>query len=190
MLKRRTFTIALSLVAVVGCHADDATGPNADAASQVAVVDTEAAQQGAVVASASGGADWVLEVFGFVIPQTLGFSARKYADGSVRGHINYHQTFEGETFKFNATVTCMSVYDGNRVKYGGEVQVSNDPTLPPGIFIWFQGIDNGEGASAPADQSTGSGFGNAEENQAFCDSPAEPNPQFLAGVNGNIQVRD
>jgi hypothetical protein len=149
-----------------------------------------AQQQGAVVASATGGADWVLEVFGFTIPQTLGFSARKYSDGRVQGQINYHQTFLGETFKFNATVTCMSVYDGNRVKYGGEILLSNDPTIPPGTYIWFQGIDNGEGAGAPADQSTGSGFGTAAENQAFCDSPDTPNPLFLAEIDGDIQVSD
>jgi len=191
MPKRRMFAIALFLLAAAGCRADDALGP--DTASEVApeltAVEAEAALHGALVASASGGADWVLEVFGFVIPQTLGFSARKYADGSVRGHINYQQTFEGETLKFNATVICLSVYDGNRVKYGGEIQFSTDPAFPAGTFIWFQGIDNGEGAGAPADQSTGSGFGTAEENQAFCDDPAAPNPLFLAGVNGDIQVR-
>lgn len=84
----------------------------------------------------------------------------------------------------------MSVYDGNRVKYGGEVILSTDPSVPPGTYMWFQGIDNGEGAGAPTDQSTGSGFGTAAENQAFCDSPDAPNPLFLASVNGNIQVRE
>ncbi|NIR36519.1 MAG: hypothetical protein GWN73_11675 [Actinobacteria bacterium] len=121
----------------------------------------------------------------------LGFKATKFADGTVRGHINYHQTFLGETLKFSATVTCMSVYDdGTRVKYGGEITRSNDPAFPAGVFIWFQGIDNGEGADAAPDQSTGSGFGTAEENQAFCDSPAPPNPIFVADIDGNIQVDD
>jgi hypothetical protein len=145
---------------------------------------------GPIVASASGGANWTLEVLGFTIPQVLGFNAVKYADGSVQGHINYHQVFEGERLRFNANVTCMNVYDGNRVKYGGEVLLSNDPTVPPGTFIWFQSIDNGEGVGAPPDQSTGSGFGNEEENEEFCDSSTPPNPLFLAEVNGNIQVSD
>lgn len=183
MLKHVTLLAAVGLLAVA-CGTDDPTAP------QFSEVAAQASQVGVVVASASGGADWVLEVFGFTIPQTLGFSARKYADGSVRGHINYHQTFLGETLRFNATVTCMSVYDGNRVKYGGEVILSTDPSVPPGTYMWFQGIDNGEGAGTSADQSTGSGFGTAEENQAFCDSPAAPNPLFLAGVNGNIQVSE
>lgn len=184
-MSRRFLTAALVvLMFPVACDGENPASPEID------VVDGQASATGGVVASASGGADWVLEVFGLTIPQTLGFSAKKYADGSVDGHINYHQTFQGETLRFNATVTCMNIYDGNRVKYGGEVVLSTDPTVPPGTFIWFQGIDNGEGASAPADQSTGSGFGTEQENQDFCDSPEEPNPLFLAGVNGDIQVRE
>lgn len=182
MRKQATLLAGLA-VFLVGCGADGPTEP------RVQAIDATSADARTVVAQASGGASWVLEVFGFVIPQTLGFSARKYADGTVRGHINYQQTFEGETFHFNATVTCMNVYDGNRVKYGGEVIVSNDPTIPVGTFMWFQGIDNGEGNAAAPDQSTGSGFGDDADNEAFCDSPNEPNPLFLAGVDGNIQVR-
>lgn len=143
---------------------------------------------GAVVERASGGANWTLEVFGFTIPQVLGFTARKYADGRVDGHIEYHQLFQGERLKFVANVTCMEIYDGNRVKYGGEIRRSTDPAFPAGTFIWFQSIDNGEGASAPPDESTGSGFGTEAENEAFCADPAPPNPLFLAEVDGNIQV--
>lgn len=185
-MSKRLWTAALAvLVFPIACDdGADPTSPDFEA------LDGQASARGGVVASASGGADWVLEVFGFTVPQTLGFSARKYGDGSVDGHINYHQTFQGETLRFNATVTCMSIYDGNRVKYGGEIVLSTDPAFPPGDFIWFQGIDNGEGASAPADQSTGSGFGDEAANQAFCDSPEEPNPLFLAEVNGDIQVRE
>lgn len=184
-MSKRYWTAALAmLMFAVACDGADPTSP------EIEMVEGQASATGGVVASASGGADWVLEVFGFTVPQTLGFSAKKYADGSVDGHINYHQTFLGETLRFNATVTCMSVYDGNRVKYGGEIVLSSDPAFPPGTFIWFQGIDNGEGADAAADQSTGSGFGTAQENQEFCDSPQEPNPLFLAEVDGNIQVRE
>ena len=184
--------IATVALLTVACGTDHPVGVDSEviAGSALETVAEVRASQGAAVARASGGADWVLEVFGFVIPQTLGFSARKYSDGTVLGHINYQQTFEGSTFHFNATVTCMSVYDGNRVKFGGEVQVSNDPTLPPGTFIWFQAIDNGEGANAPSDMSTGSGFGTNDENQAFCDASTPPNPLFLAPINGNIQVAE
>jgi len=142
----------------------------------------------AAVASASGGANWVLEVFGLEVPQVLGFQARKSGGGEVRGRIQYHQVFQGERFRFNATVTCLEIYDGNRAKFGGEVVVSNDPAVPPGTFVWFQVIDHGEGSSAPADESTGAGFGSEAENEAFCASPAPPNPIFLAEVDGDIRV--
>jgi len=176
--------VALVAAAALGaCSSPEGmpTAPERDALAPAA---------GAVVASASGAGRMVLEVFGFTIPQVLGFTARQYADGSVSGHIEYRQTFEGETFQFVATVTCMEIYDGNRVKYGGVLTQSNDPTVPVGDFMWFQSIDNGEGAGSPADVSTGSGFGTEAENEAFCASSALPNPIFLADVIGNIQVGD
>lgn len=182
-MNKKAGVAAALVLAVLGCETPESTtGP--------AGLVPAGHQNGAVVASASGGAEWILEVFEFTIPQVLGFRATKYADGSVSGHIEYHQIFEGERLRFNATVTCMNVYDGNRVKYGGEVILSNDPTVPPGTFIWFQGIDNGEGAGAPPDQSTGSGFGDEAGNEAFCNSSTPPNPIFLAEVDGNIQVHE
>jgi hypothetical protein len=84
----------------------------------------------------------------------------------------------------------MNVYDGNRVKYGGLITSSNDPDFPAGGYIWFQGLDHGEGAGAPPDQSTGSGFGDAAANEAFCNSANPPNPTFLSAIDGNIQVRE
>lgn len=143
----------------------------------------------AAVASASGGANWVLEVFGLEVPQVLGFQAKKFAGGEVRGRIQYHQVFQGERLRLNATVTCLEIYDdGTRAKFGGEVVVSSDPAVPPGTFMWFQVIDHGEGSSAPADESTGAGFGTEAENEAFCASPAPPNPIFVAEVDGDIRV--
>ncbi len=79
----------------------------------------------------------------------------------------------------------MEIYDGNRVKYGGVVEVSNDPDIVPGeLFIWFQGIDNGEGVEP--DLSTIAGAGDDAANEAFCASPAPP--RFVFPVQGNIQV--
>lgn len=156
--------------------------------------DPDLGRAGGPVASASGGGHWFLVLppeFGLPpIEQVLGFNARKYADGSVDGRITYHQRFLDFDLRFKADVTCMSIYDDNRVKYGGLITHSNDPDFPAGGFIWFQGIDNGEGAAASPDQSTGSGFGDEGANEAFCDSPAPPNPIFLAEIDGNIQVRD
>jgi hypothetical protein len=146
---------------------------------------------GAPVASANGGVHWTIPLpnaFGVeVVNQPLAFNARKYADGSVSGRFEYHQLAEGESFDFNVDVTCMNVYDGNRAKIGGVITVSNDPTLPPGGFAWFQVFDNGEGANTPPDQSSLVGFGNEAANEAFCNSPNLP--RFGPwDVQGNVQV--
>src|SRR4051812_15782175 len=102
---------------------------------------TSASGSGGSVASANGSAHWTIplpNVFGGVVEnRTLSFTARKYDDGSVAGHFEYQQVFEGDAFKFNVDVTCLNVYDGNRAKIGGVVRVSSDPTLPPGVFAWF-----------------------------------------------------
>lgn len=186
MIPRKWRGLLLGAVLLSGCSSENAAFPTEPETTGRAL--EEAASP--IVASASGGVSMTLEVFGFIIPQVLGFQATKFADGEVRGHINYHQIFEGERFRFNATVTCMNVYDGNRVKFGGEILLSNDPTVPPGTFIWFHSIDNGEGAGASPDLSTGSAFGDEAENEAFCNSPALPNPLFLAEVDGNIRVSE
>ena len=147
---------------------------------------------GAVVASANGSAHWTIDLpnpFDVVVEnRTLSFNARKYADGTVAGHFEYHQVVEGDSFKFNVDVTCLGTYDGNRAKIGGVINVSSDPTLPPGGFAWFQVFDNGEGAQAAPDRSSLIGFGDEAANEAFCNSPNLP--RFGPwDVQGNIQVR-
>jgi hypothetical protein len=145
-----------------------------------------------IVASANGSAHWTIPLpnpFGVEVwNRTLSFNALKYSDGSVTGRFEYHQVVEGEAFIFNVDVTCMNIYDGNRAKIGGLVAVSNDPTLPVGVFAWFQVFDSGEGANAPPDRSSLIGFGNEDANEAFCNSPNLP--RFGPwDIEGNVQVR-
>jgi hypothetical protein len=145
-----------------------------------------------VVESASGGVHWTIPLpnaFGVeVISQPLAFNARKYADGTVSGHFEYHQTAGGDTVKFGVDVTCMNVYGDNRAKIGGIVTKTTDPTISVGTYAWFQVFDNGEGANSPPDQSSLVGFGDEAANEAFCDSPNLP--RFGPwDVQGNVQVR-
>jgi hypothetical protein len=161
-------------------------------AGLLAVPVAGAAQGGGAVASANGGVHWTIPLpnpFGVEVRnQPLSFHARKYADGSAEGSFVYHQIVEGESFNFHVDVTCMNVYDGNRAKIGGVITHSNDPTLPPGVFAWFQVFDNGEGANAPPDRSSLIGFGDEAANEAFCNSPNLP--RFGPwDVHGNVQVR-
>jgi hypothetical protein len=159
-----------------------------------------------VVESASGAYHFTTEphFFGVPVENRLTFTASRHADGSLSGRYNYEQGVLGDRFIFRGSVTCFEVYDtpvlqdwpdipamtGNRAKWGGLIEYSNDPTLPAGGFIWFQSIDNGEGAGAPPDLSTISGFGDEAANEAFCNVATVPNPNFGPHpVIGNIQVR-
>lgn len=159
-----------------------------------------------VVQSASGGYHFTTDprFFGFPVENRLTFTAKRHADGSISGRYNYEQSAFGERFIFKGSVTCFVIHDtpvlqdwpdipattANRAKWGGVIEHSNDPTLPPGGFIWFNSIDNGEGAGAPPDLSSISGFGNEAANEAFCASVAPPNPRFGPHpISGNIDVR-
>ena len=155
-------------------------------------IDRTSAELGAgPVMAGSGGLHWTVppEIFGAEVVNVLAFTATKDADGRVDGQILYHQEFQGETFRFVASVTCVAVYDGGtRIKYGGVITESNDSVFVPGFFIWFTGIDVGEGAAAEPDRSSISGFGDEAANEAFCANPAPPRRSFP--VEGNLQVRD
>jgi hypothetical protein len=161
-------------------------------AGLLAVPVAGADQGGGTVATASGGVHWTIPLpnqFGVEVQnQPLSFHASKDADGNVAGSFVYHQIVEGESFNFHVDVTCMNVYDGNRAKIGGVITHSNDPTLPPGVFAWFQVFDNGEGANAPPDRSSLLGFGSEAANEAFCNSPNLPRLGPW-DVHGNVQVR-
>jgi hypothetical protein len=183
MTLRRT-VLALVPALVWGCAGDVSDDPLAPDALRV-----QSAQEGAA-AAANGGAHWTIppEVFGVEVENRLAFTARRDADGTVTGRIEYHQLFLEFHIILNARVTCMTVWDGGtRVKYGGVVEASNDPDLPPGeVFIWFQGIDNGESAGSVPDRSTIAGAGDEAANESFCADPAGPRNAF--DVVGNIQV--
>lgn len=150
-----------------------------------------AGDHGPVVARATGGYHWTIDesdIFGIEVGNRLAVNARKHADGTVQGMFEYKQEVSGEVFRFHVSVTCLEIYDGNRSKVGGVVEISNDPTLPAGVFAWFQAIDNGQGANAGPDRSTLVGFGDEAANQAFCDSPNPP--RFGPwDVTGNLNVQ-
>ena len=197
----RTVRMLLPLCAatVIACSSDPAlVGPTETG--------DLALSGGPVVESASGGYHFATDprFFGAPVDNRLTFSALRHADGSLSGRFDYEQGFLGERFIFRGRVTCFEIYDtpvlqdwpeipamtANRAKWGGLVEYSNDPTLPAGVFIWFQSIDNGEGANAPPDLSTISGFGDEAANKAFCHAATVPNPNFGPHpVEGNIQVR-
>lgn len=171
------------------------------------------APSSAVVSAASGGyhflvpADFNGGIFGGEVGNNFSFTAKRHADGRVSGQFAYKQ-YDGsldKTYRIGGHVTCFQIYDtpvlvrtpeipamtGNRAKWGGRIDRSDDPDFPIGMFVWAQSIDNGEGAKGYTDASTLVGLGDEAANEAFCASPNVPNPNFGPHLidGGNIQVR-
>ena len=184
--------LPLTTVLLFGCESLTETDPVGAIAPESAVAsmsDVAIQQKKEGLISATGGGHFTVppEEFGAEVGNVLTFNARNF-DGTVSGRFDYQQTFLGEMFHFNGPVTCFNVYDGNRAKIGALVEVSNDPTLPAGVFIWWSIIDNGQGSASSADESTIIGAGDEAANEAFCNSAALPlfGPWELSG--GNFQV--
>ncbi|HZE88921.1 MAG TPA: hypothetical protein VE404_05195 [Verrucomicrobiae bacterium] len=199
----------LAIVAFAGPLAR--AGAASEPAEQLSAPSSSAAVGGGHVLIATGGYHFTVDpnfnggIFGTTTPieNRVTFNAKRDADGSVSGWYTYEQAADGAVYKFSGPVTCLSVYDTpvlqrtpevpaltqNRAKWGGRIEASNDPTSI-GLYIWFQSIDNGEGANGWSDESTVSGFGNEAANEAFCAASRVPNPNFgphpVGG--GNIQV--
>jgi hypothetical protein len=74
------------------------------------------------------------------------FSARQYADGTVKGEANLtNRSFSGANgnspYQLHIDISCMNVF-GNTVYFGGTVKRTNDPSLVDAVFFAVQ--DNGE----------------------------------------------
>ncbi len=192
---------ALAAQAGVGMDPEAEAGPAAAAAGNGHELVATGGYHFTIPADFNGG------IFGTIGPieNRLTFNAKRDADGTVSGWFTYHQAVDGSVFNFAGPVTCLRVYDTpvlvrtpeipaqthNRAKWGGLVVQSNDPTVPPGRYMWFSSIDNGEGANGYSDASSIPGIGDQAANEAFCNADRVPNANFgphrIGG--GNIQVR-
>ena len=125
---------------------------------------------------------------------TFTHQAQLLADGTVKGSYNIHLRSLDAVFK--GPITCLAVV-GNHAWAGGiaETVTSSNPNLAAleGQEMWFQVIDNGEGANDPPDITSSIGVtpvgGPPGQALAYCQ--AMPPPRFpLVVEQGNIQVRD
>lgn len=122
---------------------------------------------------------------------TFSFSAISNADGGVSGQYQYN--FQANGFAIHGPVTCVT-RAGNQVWVGGVVDrvVTDNPNFETlkGLEMWWRSIDNGEGAAASPDMTTGVGFGFAGSTitaASWCaDQPALLPLRVVE--NGNIQV--
>jgi len=124
------------------------------------------------------------------------FSARTYADGSVKGQANLvNHNFTGANgtspYQLHIDISCMKVV-GNIAFFGGTIKRTNDPSLVDAVYFSVQ--DNGE---------PGKGVDMISRVAFFDDDPDttgdpalclgnEPNDGYLPLEpieSGNIQVR-
>lgn len=125
----------------------------------------------------------------FMYPQvdgawrTFSFTARRYADGSVRGEYQLHNRLAGA--KTHGEVTCFEAQDG-QIWLGG-FETNGPYADTPSHEVGWVVADNGEGSAAPSDQislqSVGMPLGSAS---AYC--TYKPVPILFDVVSGNIQV--
>ena len=123
---------------------------------------------------------------------TFSFTAVRNADGSVSGHYQYDFRLRG--FAVRGKVTCVST-NGAQAWVGGTVDqvVTTDPAFESllGLEMWWRSIDNGEGAGATPDLTTGVGFeleGNPTTAASWCRDQPEVLPLRVV-EQGNIQLR-
>ena len=123
---------------------------------------------------------------------SFAFAAIRRADGTTTGEWEYNFRLNG--FRVHGPVTCLSIA-GNQAWIGGVVDkvVTDDPAFESlvGLEMWWRSIDNGEGADAPADVTTGLGFG-FPGTPITAESWCRDQPLSLVARDvavGNIQIR-
>jgi hypothetical protein len=122
---------------------------------------------------------------------TFSFSALTHSDGSATGQYQYN--FQANGFAIHGPVTCVT-RSGNQVWVGGIVDrvVTDNPAFEglAGLEMWWRSVDNGEGAAASPDMTTGVGFGFAGSTitaASWCANQPALLPLRVV-ENGNIQV--
>ena len=82
---------------------------------------------------------------GNFVRRQFSFSARRNADGTVRGNAVLHnpafETDKNQRFQLQVDIQCMKVI-GNVAFFGGTTRRTNDPNLVDAVFFSVQ--DNGE----------------------------------------------
>ena len=154
------------------------------AAAAVAVLATPVIAGG--VANSATGSGHLTADGGY---RTFSFSAREYADGSVKGQAQLNN--RGQERRIHFTVDCLAVV-GNRAYISGMSKSASQPADLGGY--WNMAVeDNGQGASSPPDRVTRAfQLTPAPSSQWRCDNPAVQalmTGQLLPVERGNVQVR-
>lgn len=174
--------LLLVLGCALGCGTPDPGAANSTTDEEMVRQTSAELRAAGPVSSIAIGLDEIdvpADVFGTTTPVVgkYAFAVASDAEGRVRGLYRFSESVDGVTTHYRGVLTCMGLYDfnggtSNRAKIGGRVDVSDDPTVPTGTFIWWQAIDN-HSLHQP-DQSTLTGFGDETANKSFCASSTPP----------------
>lgn len=170
---QKLLALGLAVMLAAAC-ADSLTEPTADP-----LAPAFSAGLGRVVQSATGSGHY------YTAPgelRTFSFTARRYADGTVKGE--WQQLNREVEVKAHGNVTCFTII-GNQVWLGGDAERSNDA---PGGVAW-RAVDNGQGSKSPPDRISQKFFGQSPAFVAdYC--ATTPDSPLLNDIDaGNIQIR-
>ncbi len=171
--------------AIMGC-----SGPGTEASP--AADGLSASVGNGATARVTGSGHHTRVVGGVAELTTFSFTAVAHRDGAVSGQYQYN--FRANGFAVHGPVSCVTV-SGNQAWVGGIVDrvVTDNPAFEAllGLEMWWRSIDNGEGAGAAPDVTTGLGFGFAGST-ITAESWCRDQPLSLVArevEKGNIQVR-
>lgn len=184
MTHRRSLTLALACLALLGCDpGDDVLRPSAEGPGLEP--DGAALPAAGVVASATGSGHYTS---GGEL-RTLGFSAVRRADGSVSGQ--YQVVIHAIDRSFHVGVTCLSVRN-DTAWIAGIIERTDHPVIREGTVSYFWVADGGEGPGAVDKVSTARINDRPGEDQRFCSLMPDEAFSGLPGnvvEHGNVQVR-
>jgi hypothetical protein len=194
MRRLQFFMVAAAASALAACQSPIA--PRSLDAPGAAVVGGSTV--GGPTAAANGGGHYLLQN---AFDTQFAFSATEN-DGGVHGQLHVQLTAGGAAIGFRGRVTCVSVDPINRRAWIGGViteNLSEDPAFQtarhqPGHDIWFRVLDSGEGADAPPDRTSFTGFEGdlmIPTSAEYCRQQpwADGNARTWPVTEGNIQVR-
>ena len=115
----------------------------------------------------------------------LTIAAHRYADGTVDGE---WQIVSGATI-LHGNVTCLWI-DGTEARVGGITEASKfSPNVEEGWEFATRVVDNGQGSTDPADQTSRQFFTpTAGAADTFCATGATPFPGLNDMVAGNFEI--
>jgi hypothetical protein len=193
-MRRTQFFLLAAALAAASCQSP--TAPRALDGSSAATPD--GSQLGGPTAATNGGGHYSLQD---TFDTQFAFTATQNA-GGAHGQFHHSLIFGGLAVGFRGRVTCVTMDPINRRAWIGGVITENLSEHPsfqtarhqPGHDIWFRVLDTGEGADAPPDRTTFTGFeGDLEipTSAAYCAMQpwAEGDARTWPVTGGNIQVR-